>query len=152
MVLYLLRVSPARLRAVHACAGKMYREPFLSFSLFLSFPPSRESWEKARREIVVVEFMGDGWRGSEKVLNREKQINAMLSRPFYQPFNIIGSRVRSLARAPRIASESGPYKGGTLLLCSMPMRITCDFYRANHLFAFALLGLSKESRFLAKVH
>lgn len=62
-------------------------------------------WEGKRHRIVVVEFMGDGWRGSEKVLNQEEQINAMLSRPFYQPFNIIGSRVRSLACAAQITSD-----------------------------------------------
>lgn len=56
--------------------------------------PSRIIRGEKGREIVVVEFMDDGWRGSEKVLNQEEQINAMLSRPFYQPFNIIGSRAR----------------------------------------------------------
>jgi len=62
-------------------------------------------WVEKRCEIVVVEFMDDGWRGSEKVLNQEEQINAMLSRPFYQPFNIIGSRVRFLACAAEITAD-----------------------------------------------
>lgn len=90
-VLYLLWV-PVRLRVRSATRVRAEKctERAYSFSVL---------WVEKRREIVVAEFMGDGWRGSEKVLNREEQINAMLSRPFYQPFNIIGSRVRSLACA-----------------------------------------------------
>lgn len=38
----------------------------------------------------------------------------MLSRPFYQPFNIIGSRKRRATRRTQITWESGPYtRGGT---------------------------------------
>lgn len=42
----------------------------------------------------------------------------MLSRPFYQPFNIIGSRVRSLACAAQITSDQERTRGGTVLLRS----------------------------------
>lgn len=78
-----------------ACSATRVRvEKCTESFLFLSL------WGEKRREIVVVEFMGDGWRGSEKVLNQEEQINAMLSRPFYQPFNIIGSLAFALSRAP----------------------------------------------------
>lgn len=74
----------------------------------------------------------------------------MLSRPFYQPFNIICSRIRSLARAAQIASVSGPYEGGafnSLFDADGITRIARDFYCA----AYCLRSRSKESKFLAKI-
>lgn len=124
-------------------------------------------WGKKRREIVVVEFMGDGWRGSEKVLNQEEQINAMLSRPFYQPFNIIGFS-RSSSRVRRSDNfGSGPYNvgplsfvAGALSLC-LPLMTIAPLYvqRATfillplfyYLYYLFLVGLSaKESKLRAK--
>jgi len=90
--------GPAACRVLQACARKKCTE---RACLLLA---SHESG-KETDEIVIVEFMGDGWRGSEKVLNREEQINAMLSRPFYQPFNIICSCVHSLACAAQITFD-----------------------------------------------
>lgn len=89
-------------------------------------------WGKKRREIVVVEFMGDGWRGSEKVLNQEEQINAMLSRPFYQPFNIIGFS-RSSSRVRRSDNfESGPYNVGPILRSWGPYPFVCRWWPSRH--------------------
>lgn len=111
-------------------------------------------WEGKRHRIVVVEFMGDGWRGSEKVLNQEEQINAMLSRPFYQPFNIIGSRVRSLACAAQITSDQDRTRWPSVLLRSwslIPLFAADDHRAVNALpsflpATFILVGLlPKES-------
>lgn len=68
----------------------------------------------------------------------------MLSRPFYQPFNIIGSRVRSLACAAQITSDQertrwdrSPPQLGPYPLCLPPTTIA-PLYTCNTLRIFIL--------------
>lgn len=87
----------------------------------------------------------------------------MLSRPFYQPFNIIGSRVRSLACAAQITSDqertrwdrSPPQLGPYPFVCRRrPSRhytrnTLRSFYFANHLRPLVSLS-ANESELRAK--